>query len=157
MGGVTPGGPAPRRQRGPGVPALASAAAQHFLHSLGWGVQAPKSPVSAEQRGRNVALIPKAAPALPFSAINLASFCSCSASESACARHLSLPRPPSRARVPLARAPLPGDPCPLLSPAAPPLSLGSRPPFLPARGLFALSVVSPIASARRSRFPGQAG
>lgn len=28
----------------PGVPALASAAAQHFLHSLGWGAQVPKPP-----------------------------------------------------------------------------------------------------------------
>lgn len=85
----------------PGVPALASAAAQHFLHNLGRGTQLPKTSVPAEHGDRAAALVPKADPALPFSAINLASFCSCSVSEyarargvSACPSHRAGSRPP---------------------------------------------------------------
>ncbi|OWK02816.1 hypothetical protein Celaphus_00010604 [Cervus elaphus hippelaphus] len=83
----------------PGVPALAAAAAQHFLHSLGWGAQAPY-PRSRRSTGAGL----------------------CSASEHVCAR-LHRPWPLPWAGVPWSMsthaAPFPSPP------TTPPLSLGA--------------------------------
>lgn len=122
-GGVTPGSPAPRRLRGsPESPRWPQG--PHSTFCTVWGGEPSLlSPCSGRAQGRAAALIPKAAPALPLSAINLPWFCSCSASECARAPRLSQPRSPfglgspgpdpSRATHPLRVACFPCRPAPV--------------------------------------------